>query len=771
MANKQAFWMEEIIADTHLAALQQCPLDVISNMVKDLGAAGVATGLSTTATSPESTAVKVTAGRLWMGDGTHGELLADLQVDLTSYIPTTAGNSKYVTLLGSVAQQESVPVVTLDGSTVNSVITDVIQISVLQGIEASSNPALPAIPSNTTGIILSDILLTNGMGIIVLGNISQTRKGLFPNIGVVVADINTLTQQMATKSDQGHHHTIGDIDGLAAYIGGFTWTQDKIVGLGDALIALQTAITGLQNGKADINHNHDLIYHKKTGDEIHDGGFQVTKTPVAPQDVVRLLDLQGVSKSEVSIAPGSTIDSGYAYIGGLTIAWVRGPVTLFTGSTNPIVQLTTPVTFTNVLNYSLSTENAESDAASYNNDAWFQMLMGYGGNSFRVIAQCVGGNLSGWIRPVLVVMGTTVVANIQVSNSDLTLMEISGQTYPKLINLQFACINNIGTVTWAITGTTGGLTTGTPDANGLVQVSFPSTGTFTLTAQAVDSQGRTGSKTITLTLNPYAVSPITINNGNENVVADVYPFSIASALLSYSGGVDPITWSIQPGSGGTATNLTSAAISNVTGGKAITGTVSAAGTYYVNLRATDSNGTPQTTDKVITFNVTTYVDPTIGTYCFEADSTYVLMEDGKGMLLKDVRAGMYVLTTGEKQHERGGRGLYKALVTDTSLQPGSNNPYDHSIRVNGIKSTPNHAWASTPAQIGPGDWTHAKDITLDTLLISEQNGIPTPVHPSEVVTDTPVVLAGNLGTEAKTFYVGASENGPWFLVHNVYMLS
>lgn len=768
MANKQLFWMEQIISDAHMAALQNTPLEVIAWLVKDLKVWGLGSGLVCSQTSPASTAVKINAGRVWLGDGRHGELAADFQLDLTSHIPGSAGQKRYVSIWAVVNEVESVPVTT-PGGVVNSVLKDVVSLHVEIGDVTTGTAVLPTAPDTNTYMLLADVLLTNSMGIIMDAVISNARRGYIPDIRGMETRIQSVEAGLAGKAALSHLHAIADVTGLQTFLDNHVHSISQVTGLATALDALATAITG----KADVSHNHDTMYHKKTGDEVHTGGFQVTKVPALPQDVVRFMDVAGMLTSDIAIAPGSTIDSGYAFIGTIAIAWVRGAAQWGSGNTNPVQTLITPITFDSVLSYSLSTENAEVTAAIWDNDFWYQMQQTYGGNLFPVILQCVGGSMGGTMRPVLFVIGTSAAHTPVITNiTPVNVMAISGQTYPKIVTMGLTATGTLGGQTWSIEGSSGfstapAFTAGYTDR---LDLTFPGLGTYTVTVKVLDGTGAWTTKVLTYNMVAYVASDPVIDTpaATQHDIADSYNWDTYSEVLTAHGGTAPYTWSIVAGSGGTATNLPSNSIATVPSGKAIKGTVTGPGNWYVNLRCTDSNAA--FVDKVIHMYVATYIEPPPPDYCFEASETFVLMGDGSGKLLQDVKAGDMVLTCTDQQHDKGGRGLSPFRVTDVALSDARGDA-PQSVVIHGIRSTNNHHWGVVvPQGIKQlGEWTPAQDITSDTLLTTlneEQHFVSVPA--GVINLSTPVRVQGNLGTEAHTFMVSANANGPWFLVHNIY---
>ena len=547
----------------------------------------------------------------------------------------------------------------------------------------------------------------------------------------------------------GHHHAISDVTGLQS--------------------ALDT-LEGEIETKAPLVHNHDTVYHKKTGDETHHGIFKVDTAPVDLTDVVRLLELNNISdalNSNITLGPGSTSNSGYAYLGtNLTLAWKRGPSTWFSGTTNPVVNLQLPLTFSTVYTYALSTENTEDSSAISDNDAWFQMVSPpLSGNTFPVIAQCVGGNLGGYIAPMLWVLGSPAPHNITITTTGWSGMAAHGQVSPKIVTFQLLSTGGLGTITWDITGFTGLTNVVFVDGStDLLRVTIPSSDSFattvngTISVTATDSTATVASRVLNVQVTPYTQVPLVITQSDTSRITDTYPFNPSLWIANaYTGGTAPITWSLlTPDSG---TPLPSAAIS----GGSITGSVSSPGTYTIKLQATDSDPvTPQVVTKQFTLTVTTYVAPP-SSYCFEED-TFVLMSDWTAKEFASVVPGDMILSIAEMNHERNARVIQPCMVTDVMRVPGRGDEAD-SVIIGGVKATPGHAFAFIESN-GKGGWVRAADIPEDTQIVTIKDKLPTAAIAGQVSRDTPVKVAMNLGCDLHTYFVGPTENGPWMLVHN-----
>jgi len=126
----------------------------------------------------------------------------------------------------------------------------------------------------------------------------------------------------------------------------------------------------------------------------------------------------------------------------------------------------------------------------------------------------------------------------------------------------------------------GGTISGTPTA----------AGTSSFTVQVTDSNSRTGSAALSITIQGGAVLTITTVSLPGGTVGAAY-----SATLAASGGAPPYTWSISAGSLPAGLTLSS--------GGAISGTPTAAGTSNFTVQVTDSEATPATVTKDLSITI------------------------------------------------------------------------------------------------------------------------------------------------------------------------
>ena len=490
----------------------------------------------------------------------------------------------------------------------------------------------------------------------------------------------------------------------------------------------------------------------REGMERHIGAFRVSGTPQVDEDVLRKMDLGALLTSQINLGPGSTRESGYAFFGSMVLAWVRGPNTWCTGDMNTRVLLKTPITFDSVFTYALSTE--DEDSYIEDNDFWFQMAQPVAsGNTFPTVLQFTGGAGGGWAHPILMVWGTSTAAAIAITSTAWNGMAGPGQTYPKIANLRLASTGCLGAATWSVVSTTATaaiIAAGTTD---VLQVTLPAVGSYQVVVKVTDGTGRDKTETVTFTLAEYTSVPLVINDpaSQKTQYAPVYPYTY-SRVLTTSGGYGTVVLSVVAGSD---TTLPSAAISGAT----LTGIADEAGTWTVRVRAVDESSPVQTVERVINVGVETYVEPPI---CFEQD-TWILMGDRTARQFKDVRGGDYVMAVSEAAFLRGSGVPVPELATDVTRREQPE--FDTSVVVNGVKSTPGHLYGVRAEKAGT--FQRADAITAETPLVVLQGSVLQPTPGGKVELGEPVRVAMNLSNRHKTYFVAASPDGPWMLVHNL----
>lgn len=531
--------------------------------------------------------------------------------------------------------------------------------------------------------------------------------------------------------------------------------------------------------------------HRRTGDETHTGKFKVTAAPVDDQDVLRKMD-----QIEGSVKPYASA----VYFGVIVPdAWGSPMPTLTINPANRYMASGSDVSYEtdntrlklNTAGYYLVTGQTYSQRNTAQHDLYMEIWRrpagtagasdekihdsGMSNNNGGVdspIIQMVSANAGDWIYfkgigkrsysadIVVAFMGIQqATAPLAVTTQDWSGMEANGQVYPKIITIQNTAQNNTGAVTWSITGGTAAGFTTIDAVTGIMTISYPSTGTWTISVHAVDALGDVSTKVVNLTLSAYAVIPLVITNGNLSYTASAYPFAI-DAILGSTGGQPPITFSVVAGA---FTTLPGAA---VVGGH-LQGSAPAAGTWAVRLRAVDSATVPQDVTKDITVTVADYVDPGPGGGpCFEEAETYVLMGDGTGKLMRDVMPGETVKGVHLEGHRRGMRQFRDVMVTDKTRVPaGPDDP--KAVLVEGIPCTSGHPWAV------PKDFCRAEALEVGQTILRAGDDGNVQDHPiaTRTIGKKAVQVKGTLGTMAGTYFVGKTKEGPWFLVHNMKILT
>ena len=486
------------------------------------------------------------------------------------------------------------------------------------------------------------------------------------------------------------------------------------------------------------------------------------------ENAIAAIPTPGGGGSTITVGAGSTADSGYALFGAdFAMAWVTGPITYFSYLTNPVVTVHTPITFDLIYNYSLSTENAETGGLVVDNDNWYQMATAVAsGNTFDLIAQGSAGNYAGYNRAKLIVIGKQVNTALTITTADKNVIMADGQTYPKLEYLSLTNSGGVAPITWAILSTDFGAAFASGYSN-VAQISIPSAPgvspgtTYPITIRATDALAATTTKVINITAIDYITVTLVITNTDQSRLADAYPI-VYNFPLTSTGGVAPITWSI-----------TTHSVSLTTDPMIVTGstlevTFPAAGIYSVTVQAVDSAGSPQTVTKAITYTIEDYVAPPPDP-CFEADETYILMADGSGKLLKDMKASDQILTISENTLKANSLGVSTTTVTSITLRP---NPSGNCIKCKNIKATAGHPWTAKNDPNG-NLWVRSKDIIPTTELIEviKNDGIySAKTTLAESISEIPPIrVAGNMTTLCSTYCVGSTLNGPWFVVHNLQL--
>ena len=549
----------------------------------------------------------------------------------------------------------------------------------------------------------------------------------------------------------------------------------------------------LPNTMLDLSEMGLLIdgKHNRTGDEVHTGRFQVTYTPTDLHDVLRKEDqVLGTVKPFASFVNfWITVPDAW----GNPTLLQSIPVANRTAGSGSDITYDTDLTLVklNTTGQYLVLGETFSQYNTYQHDMVvevFRRPVGTTGASDVLIHSAGMPNNNGGIdKPILCTVSATAgdwlyfkavgkrslsarivitFLGIQaatdpmaITTPDYSGMAANGQAYPKIITIYNTVQNYTGSVAWALTGgTAAGFTT--MDAGGVMTINLPSAGSWTLSVQATDALGVPTTKTVNLTLATYSVIPLVITNlATVNYVAGAYPYA-ADIILTSTGGQSPITWSLVAGAD---TNLPSAAVA----GTHLTGSIAAAGTTKARVRATDSAGSPQVVELVINMVTTDYVGGGGGGGgggCFDELKTFVLMADGTGKQMAQVVPGDTVKGVNVEGLPAGLRQIRDVLVTDkTRVEAEPDDP--KAMVIEGITCTKGHPFAVAL------DFKRADELQVgDTLLTSGPDNATDYILTTAVEAKKAIPVRSTIGTRAGTYFVGKTENGPWFLVHNMKIL-
>jgi hypothetical protein len=549
----------------------------------------------------------------------------------------------------------------------------------------------------------------------------------------------------------------------------------------------------LPNTMLDLSEMGLLIdgKHNRTGDELHTGKFKVTEPPVDDLDVLRKHDqVLGTVKPFASFVNfWITVPDAW---GNPTLTQSI-PVANRTAGSGSDITYDTDLTLVklNTTGQYLVLGETFSQYNTYQHDMVvevFRRPVGTTGASDVLIHSAGMPNNNGGIdKPILCTVSATAgdwlyfkavgkrslsarivitflgvqaaTDPLAITTPDYSAMAANGQVYPKIVTIYNTVQNYTGSVTWALTGgTAAGFTT--MDAGGVMTINLPSAGSWTLSVQATDALGVPTTHTVNLTLSPYSVIPLVITNtATVNYVASAYPYA-ADIILTSTGGQSPITWSLVTG---VDTTLPSAAVA----GTHLTGSIAAAGTTTARVRATDSATVPQVVELVINMVTTDYVSGGGGGGgggCFDELKTFVLMGDGAGKQMALVNPGDTVKGVNLEGLTSGLRQIRDVLVTDkTRVEAEPDDP--KAMIIEGITCTKGHPFA-----VGL-DFKRADELQVGDILLTAgpDNATDYPLT-TAVEAKEAIPVRSTIGTRAGTYFVGKTEQGPWFLVHNIKSL-
>lgn len=289
----------------------------------------------------------------------------------------------------------------------------------------------------------------------------------------------------------------------------------------------------------------------------------------------------------------------------------------------------------------------------------------------------------------------------------------------------------------------------------------------TINLRATDSSSvpKFDTQSVSYTLN--APSAITITNLSSAYFAVIdWLTETTDVPLTATGGSGVYTWTITARTG----DLTASTIVTHYGGLAYVNCgLTAAGAGTVTVECNDSaGGTPDT--MVITINAVDYGggggggwDPGV---CF-APGTFVLMSDGTSKTIESIVTGDSVYAINALSHQSG----LKEVIPTKILRTGVNTQVSKMVSVKGILATDNHPWGVESTE-GANLWVASR--LLNTSLVHRSVTVSSKNKTSVVdVQAQDSLFAGtcelvhSLSTTDRSYFVGATKNGPWFLVHNM----
>ncbi|MCI4436880.1 MAG: hypothetical protein JHC33_08760, partial [Ignisphaera sp.] len=320
-------------------------------------------------------------------------------------------------------------------------------------------------------------------------------------------------------------------------------------------------------------------------------------------------------------------------------------------------------------------------------------------------------------------------------------------------NLSLDASNAYGDVSWSLDGgTTAGVT--------IVDNSLKcpdSVGTYTCNLRVIDSKTPIPQQaTQTTTVTVASAAPLTVSNlpSTSSSYFDFdFPVNV-DLLLTASGAVGPVTWTVISCDAPDIYTLSENALHcyNIEGATTITSVVKA----HTAAQGDSATVTLKTVIKVI--SASDYI------FCF-GRGTLVLMNDGSSKPIETIVAGDLIKAISADSHQSGLSDVITATVNERIDGKGYINKM---VSVDGILSTSAHPWAVInhtqksnifwPAQALSREYYH-RVLTGKELKVGElQASIPIDAGTEEEVY--------TIYTTAGAYFVGSSESGPWYLVHN-----
>ena len=355
----------------------------------------------------------------------------------------------------------------------------------------------------------------------------------------------------------------------------------------------------------------------------------------------------------------------------------------------------------------------------------------------------------------------------------------SGQTQ----TIPLTVSNAFGLATWSLQpggldGTTTPAASITGSGGDILSIVYPGDPTAyygvqqTVHLRVDDAAASFDTQTLLYTLNSPAAIVITTLGTYYFTVFDWASESV-DVLLTATGGTGTYTWTITDSTG----NLTAASIISRFSRAYLSSGLVAAGTGTVTVQCASTGSSPVT--KVITITVADYSGGSGGSgtgpwdpnprdpqVCF-APGTFVLLSDGTSKVIESIVAGDSVYAINALAHQSG----LKDVTASAVLRTGINTAINKMVSVKEILVTEPHPWGVVEAKSQARLWVASKllnDSLVHRSLIVSSNNETTVV---DVKAETPIeagtsALVHSLANTDKSYFVGATENGPWFLVHN-----
>jgi hypothetical protein len=145
--------------------------------------------------------------------------------------------------------------------------------------------------------------------------------------------------------------------------------------------------------------------------------------------------------------------------------------------------------------------------------------------------------------------------------------------------------------------------------------------------------------------------------------------------------------------------------------------------------------------------------------CFTAD-TLILMADGTARPISEIRYDDQILTIAESDHlGQEAKVSPKRAVVERVLRHDTEQAV---FRLGGICVTSNHPWAAKAN--GAAAFVKTEKLDNDSLLRTSEGVFAAAPAVTDASERASVVF--NLKTSARTYAVGGSPDGPFFVVHN-----